>query len=147
MLLGFFGSFWLLRCFERVYLRPDITAASGTREQEPDALVAHPQPPPPPENSSCGPAPRVLTGRQRRSELPSSRHPRSSGLRELGLLRALPPTRPRPKSAEPTFRVQCSHFIWSQAGRSGCAARGEHRETRSPRLPPFVVVAPVLSYP
>ena len=58
MLVGFSRRFWLLRYFERLFLRSDITAASGTREQEPDALVAHPQPPPPPENSSSGPAPR-----------------------------------------------------------------------------------------
>lgn len=50
--------------------------------------------------------------------------PEAPGSASVGSSRPRPLTRtpPRPERAEPTFRVQCSHFIWSGAGRSGCAA-------------------------
>ena len=131
MLLGFFGSFWLLRYFERVYLRPDITAASGTREQEPDALVAHPQPPPPPENSSCGPAPR---GSDREAEAfgaaklptpPKLRAPRAQAPPRPG---PCPQPGPGPKARSPPSA--CSAHTSSGARRAGPGAQPEESTGR-----------------
>ena len=150
MLVGFSRGFWLLRYFERLYLRPDITAASRTREQEPDALVAHPQPPPPPEKSSCGPAPR---GSDREAEAlgaaklptpPRLRAPQAEAPSRPG---PCPQPGPGPKAWSPPSA--CSAHTSSGARRAGPGAQPEESTGRRGhrRLPPFVVVAPVLPYP
>lgn len=135
MLVGFSRRFWLLRVLKAVPARSDaLPAASGTREQEPDALVAHPQAASHPETRAAGQRPEVLTGRQRRLELPSSRCPRGSGLRRLRL-----PPRPGPAPNPAPDQKRGAHLPRAvltlhlePGGRVGCAAwRGEHRETRS----------------